>query len=251
MADRIVKSTSFSRAGDFEKCPLQFKLKHIDKIKDPAPPLPEGQEYPMERGTRIHTLAENFVMNDQMRLPDELRHHERRLRHLQHLYKLGMVECEQGLGFDENWNQVSPTDWANCRYRMVADVVVRPRDELIMIVDHKTGKKDGNEIKHHAQLMEYAVCFALIDPSIQLFYPQIWYIDLPEGENTLMKNMTRQQVLRAFPRIKERHRKLLEAKLFPAHPSQFACRFCPYKAGMVGRGKKAYPGTGHCRRNVC
>lgn len=251
MSDRIVKSSSFSRASDFEKCPLQFKLKHIDKIKDPAPPLPEGEEYPMERGSRIHTLAENYVQHDSMRLPEALRHHERRFETLRELYKRNMVECEQALGFNEDWQQVSPTDWENCRYRMIADVVVRPSDASIMIIDHKTGRKDGNEIKHHAQLMEYAVGFALIDPSIQIFYPQIWYIDLPDGENTLEKRFTRDQVLRAFPRVSKRHEAVLNAKLFPAQPSQMACRFCPFKAGMVGRGKKSYPGTGHCRRNVC
>jgi CRISPR/Cas system-associated exonuclease Cas4 (RecB family) len=250
MAERIVKSTSFSRASDYEKCKLQFKLKHIDKIPDPAPPLPEGQEYPMERGTRLHTLAENFIKNPMMRLPEELRSLERWLTHFQKLYQKNMVECEQGLGFDENWRQVSPTDWANCRYRMVADVVLRPSDKIICIVDWKSGKKENNEIKHHQQLMEYACCFALIDPDIQLFYPKVGYIDLPEGENTLEKSFTREQVLRAFPRMKKRHEAVLNARIFPAEPSQFACRFCPYKAGMVGRGKKAYPGTGHCRRNV-
>jgi len=245
-----VKSTSFSRTSDFEKCPFFFKLRHIEKIKDPRP-LDSTVEHPLDRGTRIHTLAEKYVENPLLRLPTELAHHAERFDALRVAYEKGMVTLEMPLAFDKHWRQSASDDFKNTIYRMIADVVVQPTEERILIVDHKTGKKKGNEIKHHQQLMEYAVGFSLVYADLQLFDTQIWYLDQPEGENVMKRSFTRTQVSNSFNPMRERHEKVLNAKVFPATPSQFACLFCPYKAGVVGRGKNAYPGTGHCRKNIC
>ena len=42
MADRI-KAWSYSRLVDFEKCKLSAKLKYLDRIPEPARPLPPGK----------------------------------------------------------------------------------------------------------------------------------------------------------------------------------------------------------------
>lgn len=249
--ERIVKSSSFTRAQDFIKCPLFFKLRHIDKVPDPAPPLPEGQERPMDRGIRIHKLAENYIKNPMMKLPKELATHEDGMKALQSGHAKGKVDPEIAIGFDSNWSVSGVTDFDNTIYRMVIDVAVTVSDARIFCIDFKTGKKKGNEVKHHEQLMEYAIGVSLLDPEVQIFDTAIWYLDLPPGENIMKKMFTRTQVIKAFPTMRKRHENVLNATVFPAKPSQFACRFCPYKAGEVGRGKNAYPGTGHCRRNIC
>src|SRR5690625_496968 len=244
------KSTSFSRASDYERCPLFAKFRHIDKIPDPAPDLPEGKEHPKDRGIRIHELAENYVNNPLLRMPEELLNHEARFKEARELKQRGAAHTEIGLGFDKDWRQAATDDFDNCVYRLYADLVIHPNADSIMIVDYKTGKKEGNEIAHHQQLMEYAVGFATAFPHLEMFYPQIWYLDLHPGENVMKKTFTRDQVMRASKRVRERHQTVLDARIFPATPSQRACYFCPYKAGTVGRGARAYPGTGHCRRNL-
>ncbi len=244
------KSSSFSRASDFEKCPLFFKYRHIDKIEDPRPKIP-GAEHPLDRGTRLHTLAENYVQTPRMKCPPELEQFKDRLDKLRILYERGWVALEERLAFDKTWNEVEYLDFENVIYRMVADVRIRPSKDKIIAIDYKTGKKDGNEVKHHDQCMEYATSYALVNQEIQEFTIQLWYFDQPLSVgNPTIKVFTREQVLANFPKMRERHTKVIDAELFPAHPSMFACRFCPYKAGLVGRGKKAYAGTGHCRRNV-
>ncbi len=52
---RIQKITawSFSRYGDYQKCPLMAKFKAIDKIKEPS------NKY-LKRGTAIHKEAELY-----------------------------------------------------------------------------------------------------------------------------------------------------------------------------------------------
>lgn len=246
----VVKSSSHSRVKLYEKCPRQFKLKHVDKIPDPAPELPPGQERPKDRGIRIHTFAEHYVKNPRMEAGEEIQYHVPQFNALRKAYERGLVKLEESLAFDADWNPSSPTDFENTIFRMVADVRVNVSDKRILVIDHKSGKKDGNEIAHHDQLMEYSCCYALVMPHVEVFDMQIWYLDQP-ADNIMKKTFTRSQVMRAFPRIRKRHEDLLKARIFPERPSQFSCMFCPYKAGMVGRGKFAYAGTGHCRSNVC
>lgn len=244
------KSSSFSRASDFEKCPLFFKFRHIDKIPDPRP-VDTSIENPLDRGTRLHSLAENYVQNPKLKLAIELEPFRERFDKLRVLYQRGLVSLEEQLAFDRTWNPVPSNDFENAIYRMIADVVIRPDPQRTIIVDLKSGKKDGNEVKHHNQCMEYATSYSLVEPETKEFTLQLWYLDQPQTVgNPTIKVFTREQVLKNFTKMRERHMKVIETELFPAHPSQFACRFCPYKAGTVGSGKRAYPGTGHCRKNV-
>lgn len=247
-------STSFSRASDYEKCPQFFKFRHIDKIPDPAPDLFDKHgnkiERPMEKGIRIHTLAEHYVQNKHMALPDELQYFEQEFNTLRKMYAAGVMTPEQRFAFDNDWQQCSYRDWDNARYRAVIDILAQLSDTRVLICDIKTGKKQGNEIKHHEQCMEYAVCVALTDPEVQIFDVEIWYTGQPH-DRKMRKQFTRREVLRGFQRMKERHAAVLDARVFPVKPSRHACMFCPYKAGTVGFKQQAYPGTGHCRSNIC
>jgi len=573
MDSLVVKSTSFSRAQDYAKCPYMFQLKHLEKVPDPAPELPEGEEHPMDRGSRIHKLCEDYVQNPLLKPAHELRHHLPLLNALRKGYERGKVDLEIGIAFDSDWAVCAGDDFENARYRMIIDVAVTVSDDRIFILDwkglaldteiatpngfvtmgeiqvgdtvfdkngahckvtgksqvkhlpcyelvfkdrtkvvcdaehlwmlhngdvvdvqelaarfqqgksialpvpdalnlhrkklpihpyvlglwladgthssskvsnpenfiwqkvqslgyavnthtkvhknkcptytvqgirgalrklgllncgrnkfipdvymngsvkqrldllqglmdgdgdanhtrkqavytttvehlaeqiktlanslgqqayvsphkstgfekktqayyvsfrprninpfslprkvkgvdswgeghssyrklrdvrvvdsvptqciavdspshtylctraliptHNTGKKKNNEIKHHEQLMEYAIGVSLANSDIQIFDVAVGYLDLPPGENIMKRTFTRSEVLRAFPTMKAKHERILSTTIFPATPSHFACRYCPYKAGIVGRGKRAYPGTGHCRRNVC
>ena len=245
-----LNSSSFSRAEAFEKCPYFFKLRHIDKIPDPRPE--DIGESPLDRGSRLHDLAERYVDGRLRKFPEELVLWKERLDKIKKLHQRGIVVLEERLAFDELWNPVAYDDWANALYRMVADVRILPNDEQIIIIDYKSGRKDGNEVKHHSQAMEYATGYALLYPTLQEFTTQLYYFDQPQNtSNPTIKTFTRERVLRNFARMQKRHNKVIHAEFYPAHPSQNACRFCPYKAGLVGSGKNSYPGTGHCRKNVC
>lgn len=246
------KSSSFSRATVFEECPLKFKLMHIDKIPDPCPELPKGQEHPLDRGIRIHTLAEHYVQGKIRGLPSELASFEDQFTMLRALYERGIVKLETPLAFDRTWNPSGYKDWENTIYRAKADATVYGPDNHIITIDFKTGKRDGNEIKHHEQCMEYAICQAMLNPEAQEFTLQLWYLDQPRSDdNPFSEVFSRERVLSRFPDMKKRHESVINARLFPAYPSRHSCFFCPYKAGSVGRKKNSYPGTGHCRRNVC
>lgn len=247
---KFATSSSFSRALDLEKCPLFFKYRHLDKIPDPAPELP-GAERPLERGNRLHSLAENYVKNPLLPFPEEFQHFRKELEAFRKMYKAGMLLPEKKFAFDESWNLIDYKDWDNVIYRAVADISAKLSPTRVLVVDYKSGKKKGNEVKHHEQAMEYAVCEALTNPDLQIFNVEIWYMDQEPGDNKLRRQFTRSQVLAGFQAMKTRHLRVINERIFEAHPSRFACMFCPYKAGTVGFKKLAYAGTGHCRKNVC
>ena len=61
MSNERIKAWSYSRLADFEQCKLRAKLKYIDRIPEPARPLPPGKtEHANDRGTRIHDAGERF-----------------------------------------------------------------------------------------------------------------------------------------------------------------------------------------------
>ena len=56
---------SYSRLKTYEQCPSKVKFRYIDKLSEPSSPQ-------MDRGTRIHKLAEDFVTEKIDIIPDEL-----------------------------------------------------------------------------------------------------------------------------------------------------------------------------------
>jgi len=243
----MFKSTSFSRIKEFRECPLKAKLKFLDKVEDPRPELPEGKEHPMDRGSRIHELAERLVISGEIeQIPEELKRFENRFETLCELYNQGVCQTEMPVAFNEQWQQSDPKDFQNTRYRMIADVFI-DLDGHIVVIDHKTGRKEGNEPIHMQQGIEYLCAVYMIYPSAQKFTFEVWYLD--KGD-VLTATFTRAEIADHVASFKKRHEKLWKTTLFPPTPSLQACLFCPFKKGTVGRGKNAYPGTGHCDKNV-
>ncbi len=244
----MLKSTSFSRLKEFRECPLKAKLKFLDKIPDPRPDPPPGQEHPMDRGSRIHDLAERYVRGEiEAGMPKELQKFQVQLDALKELYPQGRVEVELPLAMDVNWHRSDPKDFANTRYRMIADVVVQIQDTELLIVDHKTGRKDGNEVVHTQQGMDYIAAMAMNYTDVQKFNFEVWYLD--KGEVLPTISFTRNELGTVIAEFISAHTQLLECRFFPPTPSYQACLWCPFKKGTVGRGKSAYAGTGHCTRN--
>lgn len=242
------KSTSFSRMKEYRECPLKAKLKFLDKVPDPRPDPPEGQEHPFDRGSRIHDMAEKLVQQGfDETVPKELEKFKTRFKTLCDMYKEGKVRTEMPIAFDENWQQSDPRDFENTRYRMIADVFAELDDGHVLVIDHKTGRKDGNEPVHMQQGIEYLCAVHLSHPSIQKFTFEVWYLD--KGE-VLTSTFTRNELAAHLKSFIESHEALWNAHLFPPTPSRQACLFCPFKKGTVGRGKNAYAGTGHCDKNV-
>lgn len=232
MASSTIDAWSYSRLAVFEQCKRRAKLAYIDRIPEPDRPLPPGKsEHANDRGTRVHDSGERFVRGGVELIP-ELQHFKPEFLRLRELAKEGKVSLEGEWAVDKDWEPVawrSTTAWA----RIKLDAFVRLSKTHAVVIDYKTGKKFGNEIKHAEQCQLYQLAAFLRYPELQVIDVELWYTDLNEITHT---RYTRDQGLKFFRNFDNRGANLTTETEFRPSPNMFACRWCPY-------GPK---GTNHC-----
>ena len=233
--DRI-DAWSYSRLTIFEQCKFRAKLAFLDKIPEPERPLPPGKtEHANDRGTRIHDAAERFVRGGVELLP-ELRTFSEEFHKLRELYAKGRVSLEGEWAIDRNWDSVawrSSVAWG----RIKLDAFVSMSETHAAVIDYKTGKRFGNEVKHTEQGQLYQLAAFMKYPDLQLIDVEFWYTDQNEITH---QRYTRDQGLRLFKTWNDRASVMTIADQFPPNPNIFSCKYCPY-------GPR---GTGHCTRGV-
>lgn len=136
MSNERIKAWSYSRLVDFEQCKLRAKLKYIDRIPEPARPLPPGKtEHANDRGTRIHDAAERFVRGGVELIP-ELKAFSTEFHDLRNKYEHGMVSLEGEWAINKDWEPVAWGDrdaWA----RIKLDAFVRLSKTHAVVIDYK------------------------------------------------------------------------------------------------------------------
>ncbi|WP_018609524.1 RecB family exonuclease [Uliginosibacterium gangwonense] len=228
MGEQRIRSWSYSRLIDFESCRFKAWLKYGARIPDPSP-SPAA-----DRGTAIHALAEQFVMGKIKTLPNELVKFKDEFLSLKAKYKQKTVTLEGEWAFDQDWNMC---DWRTGWLRLKADATVMLSPKHALVVDHKTGKRFGNEIKHGEQVQLYTLAMLLRMPQIEKVTTELWYLDLDEISSL---TVSREQGLRFLRGFDSRGRRMTDATEFRPNPNAITCRFCPY-------GPR---GTGHCKSGV-
>lgn len=217
-----MSSWSFSALVDYyEKCPRKYKFKYIDKVKEP----PRDETHPAERGNRIHKLSEDWLQRaaTPQRLetfPQELAAFARDYADL--AYERTVVEEEWA--FDKDWDPVawkSPDAWL----RMKLDIHWFD-GETVNIVDLKTGKKEGNEIKHQWQKNLYCLGAAYQYPEAKEFKASFWYVDHGiKTESSVVRGDITERWRADWTR---RANRMLNDESFKPLASKSNCRWCQY-----------------------
>lgn len=222
MRENIV-SWSHSKLGDFERCRFACKLKHLDRIPEPERPLPPGKlEHANDRGSRVHDSCEMYVSGQTDELaPEAALYFGPELDLMRVLHEQGHVSLEGEWGMDKNW-EVAP--WKGAWLRLKLDAAVFLDDEAV-VIDYKTGKKFGNEVKHAEQLQLYALVTALRYPHLKRITAELWYLD--QDETTRM-TLTRDQALRFRAGFHKRGEALTTCDDWKPNPSRFVCKWCQY-----------------------
>lgn len=223
-----MKSWSFSRLAVYEQCPQRAQLQFVDRIPDPNP------SKTAERGTDIHNKAELFVRGEIEHLPLELEKFKPEFLKLKDLFKQGDVILEDEWGFDTTWGH---NEYRYAWLRAKCDAVIKLSEDTLLIVDYKTGKKFGNEVKHGEQLQFYAACAVARYPEIKFFSTELWYLD---ADDISIAQYNRTKALEALARWNERGLKATSDTVMRANPNIFSCKYCPYGSW----------GTGHCTKGV-
>lgn len=219
----MISSWSHSKLGDFEKCKFLAWLKHDQKIPEPERELKPGQtEHANDRGTRIHNHAEGFVNGTLAAQIPEMRHFAHEFNHLRSLHKSGLVSLEGEWGVDKNW-AVAP--WRTAWHRSKVDAIVLPNKYTAIVIDYKSGRRFGNEVKHAEQTQLYALNAVLRYPDIEEVTTELWYLDQDELTSA---TFTRAQILRFRPGFDRRGHAITSCVDFPANPNKFSCKWCQY-----------------------
>lgn len=214
-----IPTWSFSALQVFEQCPHRMYLKRVQKLEEP-------QHEAAARGTQIHEIAENWVNGTiEGELPKELGKLPASFEALREAYVEGRVELEGDWGYDIEWQPCGWNDetvWA----RIKCDAVEHEDESSIRVIDYKTGKKFGNEVKHNSQLMLYAVATFLRFPNCQFVNAELWYLD--EGKTT-SKSYSREMAMKFHPTWHERALRMTTCDEFRPNPSKINCRWCHYR----------------------
>lgn len=207
---------SYSRLTTYEKCPKKFKYK-IDRVREAPSPA-------MERGSRIHKDAEEFLKGKHKKVPATLLAFEPELKELR---KLEAVPEEQ-IAVTSAWQRVewfSPEAWL----RIVIDARhLIPARQSTKVIDFKTGRMYQ---EHLDQLELYSlVFFRLGRGTLREVEGELWYIDHTE----IVHHTFGESEVDDFEfRWRERIDPMLKAKEYPPTPGSH-CRWCGFAASKGG-----------------
>lgn len=234
---------SFSRYTDYCQCPLKFKLKHIDKIQEPATAAMARDA--MARGSQIHDLAEGYIKGTIARLPKELKQFADEFRALRKQYKKsinGMV-VEDTWAFTQDWDETTWNDWVGCWVRIKLDCAHHEDGETLIITDWKTGKFRPQEVEVYVEQLElYALAALLFYEHIEVVKPRLAYLDhgivYPNPEEPLV--FTRDMIHELKKTWAKRVRPMMNDKTFAPRPNN-KCHWCFY------RNSNKAAGGGQCK----
>lgn len=234
------KNWSFSSLQKYEQCPHYTKLKVVDKA-----PMPERlNSSAAVRGENIHQSAEDYVSGKTNILIPELKDFKAHADSLRRLYKDGKVQLEEDWAYDLQLNPVEwkdPTAWL----RLKLDVHVELSPTTAVVIDWKSGRRFGNEVKHQQQGALYAGVSAMRLPDVSKFIVEFFYVDQNETSQVIY---TRRQAQVHWANFRERALRMTTATKFPAKPSEPNCRFCDFSCSEYRnkQGVLAFKGTGVC-----
>lgn len=220
---------------DYERCPFKYRLKYIDKIPEPDNPF-------SGRGIELHQAHEDYITGKREDLHPELAAFSPEINSLRQRYVGGTVLIEDEWAFDNKWQ---PSDWRDYKQtwvRIKLDAFVLLSPTVAIVIDGKTGKKYGNEIKHAEQGQLYSGATFLKKPDLEKVIVEFHYWDAkkPEDRITTVEYQPRFAV-KAIVSFEKRARTMLNATTFPPRPNIFNCGYCSY-------GRKN--GNGHCKASV-
>lgn len=214
---------SMSRLFDYENCPHAVYLTKVCKAPNPSGPA-------AERGTQVHNHIEGYIQGEHADVIKEMHGFQKLIDHLRDGFANATVEVEGDWAFDRTWNVSGwsePHTWA----RMKLDVLEHQSETSAKVIDWKTGKKFGNELKHNQQGMGYAIAAFARYPQLEFIEVQFAYLD---KNDELRGSYTRRQAELLRPALTERADRMTTAQEFEPKPSFHACRWCPHAKVQEG-----------------
>jgi RecB family exonuclease len=123
--------------------------------------------------------------------------------------------------------------WVPAWLRLKLDALVFHDEKTATVIDYKTGKKFGNEVKHSEQTQLYQLVSFLRYPKLETVFAELWYIDLGEVSSV---RFTRQQGLKFKSNFDRRGTKMTRNTDWSHNANKYSCKWCPYGPWEGGTG---------------
>lgn len=200
---------SFTRWQMFNACPAQYEWHYL--FRKPRLPSPA-----MDRGIKIHKLAEDYVKGSIKRLPPEL-------KRFANEFKILKAEYKKGIGFTEP--DVSINSLLKRSNRMGTDWLIAFADfihfdnDTCTIIDYKTGRPYD---KHRDQGHLYAMACLFSEPELKNIDVEFWYLDTGQTKDFFWHRGNLENMLGIW---EKRTEPMFTAKKFPKKRNKF-CSSC-------------------------
>jgi hypothetical protein len=176
---------SISKLKCIQKCPFQFYLKYVLKIKVPEDVAGEQDTQAADVGSSAHRILELVVLGKDVStafkltkaefVPKKLteeqwkEHVENlemsviafkdRMEKVERNYKIKRLFTELRLGVTKDW-EATQFFADNVYFRGIIDLVIQLENNDILIIDHKTGGGEGSIRPYEDQLNSYKPLFS-------------------------------------------------------------------------------------------
>lgn len=226
MPDRFY-AWSHSRLDMYEKCPLQAKLTHLDRL------APEFSNEAMERGNIIHMGMESYLTTPLVDAPRfDLKSNMDGPRALSKFalcaaeVKASDPLVEQQWGYDEKWG-MQPWFGKDTWFRLKSDAVVLD-DWLATVIDWKTGKPYGSG---QDQMEQTAVGVFARYNEVYEVDTRLWYLDSGDEIKAVFSRKEHYMPLRE--KWTQRANVMLNDTQFVPRPGSH-CRRCYFRRSNNG-----------------
>jgi len=216
-AKNAIRRWSYSLWTAMQKCPRSVKYAKIDN-------LPQPSNHAMERGTRIHLLAENFLKGNITGMPKDLAKLSAEYRalkkakpeHVEEFMSLGRQFQRVFDGFRDGW------------FTLKTDAALAPRKGTAIGIDHKTGRYYPS---HDDQAELTAIVLQEWYPDADSYAVEFFYTD--QGE-VVPYTFVPKYLKRRREHWMAEGEKIMEERKFLATPSQDACTWCAFRSDKGG-----------------
>lgn len=197
---------SYSRLSLYEKCPLQYKFRYVDKIK-------EEESKALRNGIKKHNLCEEYLKGDRARIPKGVCQISDSLKRLK---KMEAVP-EEWWNLTDTWESSNKKSWLVGK----VDAYCFPHDDVMEITDFKTGKPYKKE--HKDQLRLYAT-MGLCIYDVGTVVAKADYIDTGKSVSYIwcIDDLSELKVS-----WEDRAVSLTEATFYPPRPNYY-CNWCSF-----------------------
>lgn len=213
---------SYSALSTWKECAAKYAYSYIYNLPWPGSAA-------MERGTRLHSLCENYLNDPAMPVPYDVRKIGRDLDHMRN----AGAKAEQVWLVNKNWEPVE--DQNEAWVKAIVDVHWTS-GEVLHIRDFKSGREYPS---HRDQLGLYSILGLLRYPHLARAESGATYID--GGYTGMEGSIIREMVPKLIEKWDADARRMESDVDFIANPGA-ACRWCPYAksaGGPCGESAKA------------